>query len=46
VIDIHDQSDNIFTIDSDGVKIEDTNGNDITMASGKVTINGNLEVDQ
>jgi len=26
------------------VLIEDTNGNDIAMVPGKVTINGNLEV--
>lgn len=35
---------NVLTLSSTGVLIEDINGNDITMASGKVTINGNLEV--
>lgn len=43
---IEDQHGNIFTLDSNGVKIEDTNGNDVTMQSGKVTVNGNLEVAQ
>jgi len=37
---------NTITLDSSGVLIEDTKGNDITMTTGKVTINGNLEVAQ
>ena len=37
---------NKITFDSSGILIEDANGNDITMASGKVTINGNMEVAQ
>jgi len=35
---------NVVTLDSNGVLIEDTKGNDITMTTGKVTINGNLEI--
>jgi hypothetical protein len=35
---------NVLTLSSTGILIEDKNGNDITMTSGKVTINGNLEV--
>ena len=41
---VEDQHSNKFTLDAAGVIIEDTNGNDITMETGKVTINGNLEV--
>jgi len=37
---------NKITFDSSGILIEDANGNDIIMTSGKVTINGNLEVAQ
>jgi hypothetical protein len=37
---------NTITLDSNGLLLEDTNGNDITMVSGKVTVNGNLEVNQ
>lgn len=43
---IEDASGNIVTTGADGVKIEDCNGNDISMVSGKVTINGNLEISQ
>jgi len=46
VIKVSDPNGNIFTIDSNGIVIEDKNGNDITMTTGKVTINGNLEVAQ
>jgi len=38
-----DQYDNKVTMDSSGMKLEDKNGNDITMGA-TVTINGNLEV--
>jgi len=44
ILEIKDSFDNAFTMDTDGVIVVDKNGNDITMASGKVTINGNLEV--
>lgn len=37
---------NTITLDANGILIEDTKGNDITMVTGKVTINGNLEVAQ
>lgn len=35
---------NTITMDSSGMKLEDTNGNDITMGTTSVTINGNFEV--
>jgi len=41
---IEDQHGNISTWDSSGMLMEDTNGNDIAMVPGKVTINGNLEI--
>ena len=37
---------NKMTLDSSGILIEDANGNDIAMVSGKVTINSNWEVSQ
>ena len=39
-------SSNKVTMDSNGMKLDDKNGNNITMQSGKVTVNGNLEVSQ
>lgn len=44
VVKLEDSHGNIITIDSAGMILEDKNGNDISMVSGKVTINGNLEV--
>jgi len=46
ILEVLDKHGNKMLFDSSGVVIDDTNGNNITMASGKVTINGNLEVDQ
>lgn len=43
-IKIEDPDGNIVTIDGSGVSIVDANGNDITMGTTSVTINGNLEV--
>ena len=47
IIQVKDGSDSSsITFDSNGVILLDKNGNNITMSSGKVTVNGNLEVDQ
>ena len=37
---------NMITLSTDGILIDDTKGNNISMVTGKVTINGNLEVAQ
>jgi hypothetical protein len=45
VVTIEDQHTNIVTLDSNGMKLEDTNGNVIEMGTTSVIINGgNLEV--
>lgn len=43
-VEVVDQHGNTIVLDSTGTKIEDANGNDITMGVASVTINGNLEV--
>ena len=41
LVDFHE---NKFTLDTDGIVIEDKNSNTISMEFGKVLINGNLEI--
>ncbi len=41
---VEDQHGNIIILDSTGVNLTDTDGNEISMETGKVVINGNLEV--
>jgi len=44
IIEDGESTPNKITMSSSGIVIDDANGNDIAMESGKVTINGNLEV--
>jgi len=41
---VEDQHGNIITLDSTGVNLTDTDGNEISMETGKIVINSNLEV--
>lgn len=43
---LSDTNGNTVTTDSSGIVLSDTNGNDVTMETGKVSINGNMEVAQ
>jgi hypothetical protein len=45
-IKLEDPHGNIYLMDSSGVNLTDANGNELSMESGKVVINGNLEVSQ
>lgn len=47
VVKVYDKMNgNTILMDNTGIKLTDKNSNNITMGSGKVTINGNLEIDQ
>lgn len=46
ILEILDSHGNTVLADSSGMVLKDKNGNDVSMVSGKVTINGNMEVDQ